>query len=92
MPTQLGFLLASLDIGTLEMEKLTCLKIVICKIKNKPYLRTPVAGDGRAKEEDMLLIRRHTYNVRGKTVQVESEDEDSLEKIAWCWLAGFLGL
>ena len=85
MPTQLGFLLASLDIGTLE--KLTCLKIVICKIKNKPYLRTPVAGDGRAEEEEMLLIRRHTYNMCGKTVQVESEDEDSLEKSAWCWLA-----
>ena len=59
---------------------------------NFHYLRTPVAGDGSAEEEEMLLIRRHTYNMCGKTVQVESEDEDSLEKVAWCWLAGFLGL
>ena len=51
---------------------------------------TPVAGDGRAEEEEMLLIRRHTYKhmcVCGKTVTVENEDEDSLEKVAWCWLA-----
>ena len=33
----------------------------------------------------MLLTRRHTY-VCGKTVNVESADEDSLEKVAWCWV------
>ena len=83
MPTRLGFLLASLDIVTLT--KVTCLKIAIITFKNYPHLSTPVAGDGRAKEEEMLLTRRHTY-VCGKTVNVESADEDSLEKVASCWV------
>ena len=66
------------------MTKKTCLKTVISKYP-KPHLRTPVAGDGRAKEEEMLLTRRNTY-VCGKTVKVESADVDSLEKVASCWV------
>ena len=53
------------------------------------HLRTPVAGEGNARERGMPLIRRNTYLwFCEKTLEVETMDEGSLEKFPWCWLVG----